>query len=65
MKSEILNRITKCDETLKFLGKSLAASGEEEKHHWTALIDNTLDERLRLMAERDGHTSKPIRPVTP
>jgi xanthine/CO dehydrogenase XdhC/CoxF family maturation factor len=54
MKTEHLKAIAEHDGNIALLRKSWLAAKPEEKGRWMALINQALDERLRLMAMRDG-----------
>ena len=54
MKSEYLRLITECDKNLSLLRESWLEAKVEKKGRWLELINQSLDERLRLMALRDA-----------
>lgn len=54
MKSDCINLIAECDKNLALLRESWLEAQVEKKPRWLHLIDQSLDERLRLMAMRDA-----------
>ena len=54
MDTDILDKITQCDEKLAILRESWMDAQEEKKSHWMAKINAALDERFKLMRKRDA-----------
>lgn len=54
MKAEYLKLIAECDKNLSLLRESWLESPLQKKARWLGLINQALDERIRLMALRDN-----------
>jgi hypothetical protein len=50
----IIEEIAKCDERLKILREGWMDSKDEKKQSWVMRLDAELDERSKLMKQRDG-----------
>ena len=54
MNQDLKHQIAQVDEKLSILRETWMDSQPEKKPHWMSKIDSALDERLKLMKQRDA-----------